>query len=169
MTKKSAGRQKRDQEVKKVEIFTNKNAAWGDTAALYTRHQNHLNFMSNKIMSFFEIPDIGKFVPAEQHEYARTVASGFQKDLMAFQDRLNKLYAQHSNKTGKLDVTITGEYTFMVQLFSAYESYERDVQMILTPMFTQILALIHTIEQNIQASVRREAAAAAAQAAPTAA
>lgn len=170
MTKKSSARLQRDATAKQATDYTKKNTGWDDTHALYEKYQNHLNFMYSKVTKFFDIENIGSFIPLAEREYASSVVSGFAKDIKSFQGRLNALYNQHKSRKGHVDVE-AGDYIFMVQLISAYQAYNRDAEMILSPMFTQVMGLIQSIESNIQRAVAAQnaaAAEAAAQAEPAA-
>lgn len=171
MTKKSLNRHKRDksnqalaaketEQQKKIEKFKQENKAWDELHRIYFIQQDRLTTMSSHATIFFATPDLPLLLEPTTAQYTCDLIRGFAADLRIFQDRLLSLYNTHKDKTGNIDIEEDeGAYTTMVQLISSYNDFQADVDLILDPIYQQLLAVAQTIEDKARATL-----AAAAQA-----
>ena len=161
MTKKSSSRLARDAETKRANDFKKKNTAWDDVRSLYTEAQNTINHMANVVTAFFSVEGVALYLPLDQRKYAADLVRGLSTDIQSFQERLNGLYAQHKDKHGMLHLDNEADsYTNMIQLWSAYVDFKRDVTLVLEPIYQQTMAIMSVAETNIRMVAEGEAQAA---------
>ena len=141
MTKKSVGRLKRD-------AFKNNNTAWDDLREIYLKNQSNLNALTASINAFFRVDNIALFIPAGQHEYTVGVIKGLASDVKNFQTRLNDIYGQHKDKTGKFEFDDAG-YVRLISLGDEYVRFSHDYSTILDPLYKQALGIMSSIENRI--------------------
>lgn len=148
MTKKSASRVQRDE-------FKKDNTAWEDLRNLYLTNQSALNTIVTSVKSFFEVKDIGLFIPMGERKYASEVIDALAEDVKNFQTRLNEIYDQHKSMNGKFDFNDT-DYVRLISLGDQYVNFTQDFQTVLDPMYKQALGIMASIEQNIARIVAQE-------------
>lgn len=165
MTKKSQNRKQRDiankkmmqqaqAQKNKIEEFKDNNRGWDDLQRIYYFNQDRLTTMSKHATIFFATPDLPLLLEEQTAKYTCDLIRGFAADLRSFQDRLLSLYNLHKERTGKVDIEEEeGAYTTMVSLLSSYNDFQNDVDLILDPIYQQLLAVAQTIEDKARAAL----------------